>query len=147
MTLVSQVRAPSGMWRFIQSKSLVSPAPAVTMKYSSSSRPGHGQVGFDAAPFVEKLSVDHLARWHGYVVGADALEHLLRIRPLHKEHGHGGEIVDPHLVSHGQVLLGGVFKPVLACPGIIVFGFHTLGGEPVGPFPPGHHPEAGPLPG
>ena len=89
-----------------QSKSRVSPGSGGDDEELVLGQPGHGQVGLDAAALVEPLGVDHLADGRGHVIGADVLKHLFGVRSLNHELGHGGQVVDAHVLAHGHVLGG-----------------------------------------
>ena len=105
--------------------------------------PGDGEVRLDPAPLVEELRVDDLARRHGDIVGAEALQLALRIRSLHQVFGEEAHVEDADRVAHGAVLLPHAIEPVLLAPGVFVSGLDACGREPVGALPPRRLAEAG----
>ena len=105
-------------------------------------KPGDGEVRLDPAPPVEQLRVDDLARRHGHIVRANALQFAFRIRPLDEILGKRAHVDDADRAAHGAVLLAHAVEPVLPAPGVRVGRLDTRRCEPVGALPAGGLAEA-----
>src|SRR5712692_3799636 len=105
--------------------------------------PRDRQVALEAAALVEHRGVDHAAGRNVHVVGAEPLQHRLRVRALELELGERGLVEDGHRLARGPVLGRGLREPVLAAEGVDGLRLDPVRGEPVGALPAHLGPEAG----
>ena len=104
---------------------------------------GHGQIGLDAAAWVQELGVDQLAVGDGDVVGANPLQLALRVGPLHQIFGERAHIEEADIVAHGAMFLAHIVEPVLPAIGVFIAQRDARRREPIGAFPADRFAEAG----
>ena len=101
-----------------------------------------GEVCLDGARLVQPLGVHHAAHGNRDVVGTDAVEDGLGVRAGDDELAERREVEHADTFANRSVLSAGVVEPVLLAIRVLVHRLNALRGEPVGPLPPGHLPEA-----
>jgi len=95
----------------------------------------HGEVGFNAAPVVEPLGVDHFPGRNGDVVGAHTVQHAGGIRAFEPKFGERRLVEKTDRGPHRAVFVRAVFEPVLSAIAVFVPGLHPGGGIPVRALP------------
>ena len=94
-----------------------------------------GEVGLDAAAFIEPLGVDDAAERHIHLAGREAVQHRAGVPTLHQIFGEAGLVEQGHIVAHRTALRARVLEPVLATVRIGVLLLDTGRCEPVGALP------------
>ena len=92
-------------------------------------------IGLNAASFVQPLGIHHFAGSDGNIVAAYPVQKRFSVRSFHLVFGKRALIHDANPITNGFMFGSIIVEPVLAAVGILVFGFLSLVGEPVGPFP------------
>ena len=106
-------------------------------------KPGHRQVGLDAATLVQPLGIDNAPRLHVDVRCRNAVQHLQRIAALDRVFGEA-RLIEEGAVGHQLLgLIVGAGEPVLAAIGIFIFRLHAIARIPVGALPAVHLAEHG----
>ena len=81
---------------------------------------GQREVGLDATPLVEPLGVDDASRRYIDIGGADTVQHLAGVAPLHHEFWHRRLVEQGHCIPRGTAFFGGVVEPVLVPEAVLV---------------------------
>src|ERR1019366_9850408 len=94
-----------------------------------------GQIRFDAAALVQPLRVDDSAGRNRHVIGGDSIDYALGIAAFQPKLGERRLIEKTDTGAHGVVLPGAGFEPILTAIAVVVAGFATGWGVPIGAFP------------
>ena len=99
-------------------------------------QPADGHVALYGAATIAHLRVDHFPDGPIDLIGTEPVQKSQGARSFHLEFAERG-LVDKHHIFPCVLVFGShVFKPVGSLKGQVVFGFHTIGSKPIGPFPP-----------